>query len=118
MVAHNTPEGDDYEYLYDKPYEDNKKVRVGGPFTVESLSPHRVLAVDENDELLDRAAESSPDYGPQQDFAGMILEQLATAGVQQAHKEDRIRLRRRHAVAGRVHLRGRALRRRRPRFSP
>ena len=80
----------DYEYLYDKPYENNKKVRVAGPFTVESLSPHRVLAVDENDELLDRAAESSPDYGPQQDFTGMILQQLATAGVQQAHKEDRI----------------------------
>ena len=60
----------DYEYLYDKPYADNKKVRVAGPFTVESLSPHRVLAVDENDELLDRAAESSPDYGPQHDFAG------------------------------------------------
>ncbi len=34
----------DTEYLYDKPYEDNKKVRVAGPFTVESLSPHRVLA--------------------------------------------------------------------------
>ena len=80
----------DYEYLYDKPYEDGRKVRVAGPFTVESLSPHRVLAVDENDELLDRAAETRADYGPQQDFAGMILEQLATAGVQQAHKEDRI----------------------------
>ena len=80
----------DYEYLYDKPYEDNKKVRVAGPFTVESLSPHRVLAVDENDELLDRAAESSPDYGPQHDFAGMVLEQLTTAGVQQAHKDDRV----------------------------
>ena len=70
----------DYEYLYDKPYEDGRKVRVAGPFTVESLSPHRVLAVDENDELLDRAAEPKADYGPQQDFAGMILEQLATAG--------------------------------------
>ena len=35
----------DYEYLYDKPYEDNKTVRVAGPFTVESLSPHRVLGV-------------------------------------------------------------------------
>ena len=80
----------DYEYLYDKPYEDSRKVRVAGPFTVESLSPHRVLAVDENDELIDRAAEPRADYGPQQDFAGMILEQLATAGVQQAHKEDRI----------------------------
>ena len=82
--------GADYEYLYDKPYQDNRKVRVAGPFTVESLSPHRVLAVDENDELLDRAAAPRADYGPQQDFARMILEQLATAGVQQAHKEDRI----------------------------
>ena len=80
----------DYEYLYDKPYEDNRKVRVAGPFTVESLSPHRVLTVDENDELLDRVAEAKTDYGPQQDFAGMILGQLATAGVQQVHKEDRI----------------------------
>ena len=80
----------DWEYLYDNPYEDNRKVRVAGPFTVESLSPHRMLAVDENDELIDRAAEPRADYGPQQDFAGMILEQLATAGVQQAHKEDRI----------------------------
>ena len=42
----------DFEYLYDRPYEDRTKVRVGGPFTVDSLSPHRVLAVDENDELI------------------------------------------------------------------
>ena len=80
----------DYEYLYDKPYEEKRKVRVAGPFTVESLSPHRVLAVDENDDLLDRVAEAKADYGPQHDFAGMILKQLAIAGVQQAHKEDRI----------------------------
>ena len=80
----------DYEYLYDKPYDDKRKVRVAGPFTVESLSPHRVLAVDENDELVNRVAETKTNYGPEQDFAGMILEQLATAGVQQAHKEDRI----------------------------
>src|ERR1019366_8947512 len=32
----------EFEYLYDKPYDDKKKVRVAGPFTVESLSPHRV----------------------------------------------------------------------------
>ena len=80
----------DYEHLYDRPYDDKRKVRVAGPFTVESLSPHRVLAVDENDELLDRLADAKADCGPEHDFAGMILEQLATAGVQQAHKEDRI----------------------------
>jgi adenine-specific DNA-methyltransferase len=84
----------DHEYLYDKPYEDRKKVRVAGPFTVESLSPHRVLGVDENDELIDPAAPNLADaktgYQEGRDFVQMILENLKTAGVQQAHKEDRI----------------------------
>ena len=80
----------DYEYFCDKPYEDNKKVRVAGPFTVESLSPHRLLGVDENDELIDNVAESKLGYGEKQDFAEMILEHLKTSGVQQAHKDDRI----------------------------
>ena len=80
----------DYEYLYDKPYQDNNVVRVAGPFTVDSLSPHRVLAVDENDELIDRVAEPRTAYGEAADFTSMILEQLKTAGVQQAHKADRI----------------------------
>ena len=86
----------DYEYLYDKPYEDRNKVRVAGPFTVDSLSPHRLLGVDENDELIDNVAESKLGYGEKfdsgsnQDFAAMILEHLKTSGVQQAQKEDRI----------------------------
>jgi adenine-specific DNA-methyltransferase len=80
----------EYEYLYDKPYEDKKKVRVAGPFTVESLSPHRVLGVDENDELIDTSKESSPEYGAKQTFAQMILDNLKTSGVQQAHKADKI----------------------------
>ncbi len=80
----------DSEYLYDKPYVDKKKVRVAGPFTVESLSPHRVLGVDENDELIDGVAESQDGYGEERDFVQMILENLKTAGVQQAHKEDKI----------------------------
>jgi adenine-specific DNA-methyltransferase len=61
-------------------------VRVAGPFTVESLSPHRMLGVDENDELIDPARKTDNE----QTFAQMILENLKTAGVQQAHKEDRI----------------------------
>ena len=86
-IAANAP----FEYLYDKPYEDKKIARVAGPFTVESLSPHRVLGVDADDELLDRAAERPPvPYGEPHDFAGMILDQLRTAGVQQTHKSDRI----------------------------
>jgi adenine-specific DNA-methyltransferase len=84
----------EFEYLYDKPYEDKKTVRVAGPFTVESLSPHRVLGVDENDELIDpndrRAAAPGSGYGEKQSFPQMILENLKTSGVQQAHKEDKI----------------------------
>ena len=78
----------DHEYLYDKPYEDRKKVRVAGPFTVESLSPHRVLTVGADDELLDPLAEPAGSYGG--DFVSMVLDNLKMAGVQQAHKEDRI----------------------------
>ena len=80
----------DFEYLYDKPYEDRRKVRVAGPFTVESISPHRVLDVDENDELIDNVAEARLGYGETQDFANVILEHLRSSGVQQAHKADRI----------------------------
>jgi adenine-specific DNA-methyltransferase len=80
----------EFEYLYDKPYQDNRKVRVAGPFTVESLSPHRVLGVDEDDELIDQSAEARAEYAAKQSFPEMILDNLKTAGVQQAHKEGRI----------------------------
>ena len=86
-IAANAP----FEYLYDKPYEDKKAVRVAGPFTVESLSPHRLLAVDEHEELIEKVAEpSTVDYGSTRDFAEVILENLRTAGVQQARKSDRL----------------------------
>lgn len=78
----------DYELLYDKPYEDKKKVRVSGPFTVESLSPHRVLGIGADGELLDPAADKPGEDG--RDFVAMILDNLKTAGVQQSHKEDKI----------------------------
>ena len=77
----------EFEFLYDRPYADPKTVRVAGPFTVESLSPHRTLGVDEHDELIDplQIKESGA-----QTFDQMILENLHAAGVQQAHKEGRI----------------------------
>ena len=84
----------EFEYLYDKPIPDKSKVRVAGPFTVESLAPHRTLAVDWDDELIDlhEAAEGKrqAERDGTDDFAHMILENLKAAGVQQAHKEDRI----------------------------
>src|SRR5213594_2127598 len=78
----------EFEYFYDKPYVDNRKVRVA--FTVESLSPHRVLGVDENDELIDPLEQSAAAGAEPQTFPPMVLENLKTAGVQQAHKQDKI----------------------------
>jgi adenine-specific DNA-methyltransferase len=73
----------EFEYLYDKPYIDNKKVRVAGPFTVESLSPHRVLGVDSDDNLIEPNTD---------DFVAMVLDNLKIAGVQQTGKKDRVTL--------------------------
>jgi adenine-specific DNA-methyltransferase len=80
----------DFEKLYDKPYEDKKKVRVAGPFTVESLSPHRMLAVDDQDGIIDNVAKAKLGFTAQKDFVSIILENLKAAGVQQAHKSDKI----------------------------
>ncbi|HLI77467.1 MAG TPA: hypothetical protein VKV02_11020, partial [Acidobacteriaceae bacterium] len=80
----------DFEYLYDKPYEDKRKVRVAGPFTVESLSPHRVLAVDENEDLIETSGRADADTRDAKNFVQIILDNLKTSGVQQAHKEDKI----------------------------
>ena len=83
-----------YEHLYDRPFEDKKRVRVAGPFTVESLSPHRVLDAQTELPNADGVAEARAVYqvtgGEKRDFAAIILDNLRTAGVQQAHKEDKI----------------------------
>jgi adenine-specific DNA-methyltransferase len=86
----------DVEFLYDRPYDDKSRVRVAGPFTVESLSPHRVVPADE-EELLDtmNAAAGkrrrSKFVTPPTDFAAMVLENLRTAGVHQSEKKDAIK---------------------------
>ncbi len=77
----------DFEFLVDKPYEDRGTVRVAGPFTVESLSPHRMVGVDEQGERLDPADRVETDHDA---FVTMVLENLKAAGVQQAAKSDRI----------------------------
>jgi adenine-specific DNA-methyltransferase len=75
------------ELLYDKPYEDTKRIRVTGPFTVESLSPHRVLATD------DERPESEVDgqrSSPPLQFETMIIDNLRKAGVQNTKKDERL----------------------------
>ncbi len=76
----------DTELLYDKPYEDNKRIRVSGPFTVESLSPHRVLATDEERPVSER--DGQRDSAVQ--FEQMILDNLRKAGVQNTVKNERL----------------------------
>lgn len=91
----------DVEYLYDKPYTDNSRVRVAGPFTVESLSPHRIVPADA-EELVDqidaqahgmegsKPKKRGPLSTSETDFAAMVIEHLKTAGVHQTDKADRI----------------------------
>ncbi|PWR17909.1 site-specific DNA-methyltransferase [Zavarzinia aquatilis] len=87
----------DVEYLYDKPYVDTGRIRVAGPFTVESLSPHRVLPASEDDLAADlEAAEGrrSPADAALagQDFAAVVIDYLRAEGVKQQAKGDRITL--------------------------
>jgi adenine-specific DNA-methyltransferase len=90
IQARSTP-----ELLYDKPYRDEARVRVAGPFTVESLSPHRVLPASEDEliETIDAAdgARSSVDADlAGGDFAAIVIDYLKAEGVKQQAKGDRI----------------------------
>ncbi len=91
----------DTEYLHDRPYTKRNTVRVTGPFTVESLSPHRVLPVGEDDAALlaaieDETGEPTPPRHKlripeeQTDFATVVLENLRAAGVQNTRKNERL----------------------------
>jgi len=77
----------DTETLNDQPYEDNKRIRVAGPFTVESLSPHRILAADEERPESEREAQRTATVGQ---FETMILDNLKKAGVQNTRKDERL----------------------------
>jgi adenine-specific DNA-methyltransferase len=83
----------DVEPLYDRPYEDRGRVRVAGPFTVESLSPHRVVPAGEDELTHDADAAAGTrarTAALPTDFATMILDHLRTAGVHQSNKSDSI----------------------------
>jgi adenine-specific DNA-methyltransferase len=92
-IAHHA----ETEALYDQPYEDNKRVRVCGPFSVESLSPHRVLST--ADDIQDGTV-TEQEARKQQDFATMILENLKKAGVQNTRKGERLTFDRLDPYAG------------------
>jgi adenine-specific DNA-methyltransferase len=83
--------------LYDQPYEDGKRIRVSGPFTVESLSPHRVMALDQERPAAEVEGQEQ-DHGGQ--FVNLILDNLAKAGVQNTLKEERLKFDRLEPFAG------------------
>ncbi len=88
------------EILYDQPYEDPKRIRVSGPFTVESLSPHRML----DTSLAQPRAAGGADPGA---FVTTILDNLKKAGVQNTVKNERLVFDRMSPFAGKwIHAEG------------
>lgn len=87
----------DTELLYDQPYEDNSRIRVTGPFTVESLSPHRVIAAEDGQQ-----APSQPEAASREaaNFTQTILDNLRKAGVQNTIKNERLKFERLEPYAG------------------
>ena len=85
------------ETLYDQPYEDNKHIRVSGPFTVESLSPHRVIATYEERPTTEIEAQKEAGVGQ---FETVILDNLKKAGVQNTIKNERLKFDRLEPYAG------------------
>jgi adenine-specific DNA-methyltransferase len=78
----------DQEFLVDQPYEDGKRVRVTGRLTVESLSPHRVLDPDEQDQP---ESEIEADRETMRvGYVPNILDNLRKAGVQNRIKDERL----------------------------
>jgi adenine-specific DNA-methyltransferase len=74
------------EVLYDKPYEDRKKVRIAGPFTVESVSPHRTASLDADAPATERAADRSEEDS----YLGTVGDNLLAAGVQNGRRSERL----------------------------
>jgi adenine-specific DNA-methyltransferase len=83
----------EFELLYDKPYENTKKVRVSGPFTVESLSPHRSLAFAGSAVDSSGALNTDGSVGfsePTESFEETILANLRAAGIQNGRRNERM----------------------------
>jgi adenine-specific DNA-methyltransferase len=78
----------DFKPLYDKPFEDRKKIRVSGPLTVESLSPHRSLSFGNSPESLSETEAAK--YADAPNFEESILDNLAKAGIQNGRRQERI----------------------------
>lgn len=86
----------DTEMLFDQPYEDENRLRVAGPFTVESLSPHQAISKADDPTGIEAGVQESANG----QFETMILENLKKAGVQNTVKEERLTFDRLESYAG------------------
>ena len=73
------------ELLYDRPYEDTRRIRVAGRFTVESLSPHKTISPDAPCVRTDGRTRMTL-----LSFERTILDNLLKAGVQNGRKKERL----------------------------
>jgi adenine-specific DNA-methyltransferase len=94
VVAKNS----ESELLLDSPIEDAKRIRVCGPFSVESLSPHRVLSLADSDSS---GTVSENEAHEQQDFVAMILDNLVRTGIQNTKQGERLKFNQLEPFAGR-----------------
>jgi adenine-specific DNA-methyltransferase len=83
----------EFEELHDKPYENSRTVRVAGPFTVESLSPHRSLAFAgsavDGTGAMNAGSAGNISHGDAA-FEQTILANLRAAGIQNGRKGERL----------------------------
>lgn len=85
------------ELLYDRPYEDGRRVRVTGPFTVESLSPHRSLTFATG---LPASEDTSAGVDGSS-YEETVFGNLRTAGVQNGRRLERLEFENLEPFAGR-----------------
>lgn len=70
------------ETLYDKPYEDKKRLRVSGPFTVETLQNFEPIPADELQEEAQTNDEAT--------FAQVVKSHLESAGIKNGRKDEQV----------------------------
>lgn len=88
------------ETLYDKPFEDKKKLRVSGPFTVETLQNFEPISPAEMGKL-------EQDNEENEAFEARVFEHLRSAGVKNGAKGETAKfIRVEHIVSEHFHAEG------------
>lgn len=82
----------DEETLYDQPFEDKKRMRVAGPFTVETLQSYNIKSPEDMEEHTDEVEENRL-------FQERIFSHLMTSGIRNGRKEEQAKFRGVEALA-------------------